>query len=51
AQGLQQFASGQNIDMLIVLPHKHSFFERLFAKENTDDILRTVTIPVLCLHE
>jgi len=40
-----------NIDMLMVLPHKHSFLERLGSKTHTEELLGKITIPVVCIAD
>jgi len=49
--GIQTYLQSNNIDMLMVLPHKHSFLERLASKTHTEELLRKITIPVLCITE
>jgi len=49
--GIQTYLQQNNIDMLMVLPHKHSFLERLGSKTHTEELLRKITIPVVCIME
>ena len=50
AEGLKHFAEQNNIDLVIVLPHKHNLYERLFFKGHTQGILHTMPVPVMCLR-
>lgn len=49
--GIQSFIKANDIDWLVVLPHKHSFFESLFHKSQTKAIVRHAEIPIVALHE
>jgi nucleotide-binding universal stress UspA family protein len=49
--GIQTYLQQYSIDMLMVLPHKHSFFERLGSRSHTEELLRKIAIPVVCLTE
>ena len=48
---VQDFAAGHQIDWLVVMPRKHSFFENLFHKSHTKVIVNDSHIPLLALHE
>ena len=48
---IEQFVESNNIDWLIVTPHKHSFFETLFHKHHTETMARISHIPLVALHE
>lgn len=50
-EGIKTFTQQNNIDWLVVTPHKHSFFDRLFHKSHTKEIVKKVTIPILSLHK
>ncbi|HLO70164.1 MAG TPA: universal stress protein [Flavipsychrobacter sp.] len=47
---IQDFADNNDIDWLIVAPHKHGFFERIFHKSHTKALARSINIPLLALH-
>jgi nucleotide-binding universal stress UspA family protein len=49
--GIQTYLQENNIDMLMVLPHKHSFLERLGSRTHTEELLRKISIPVVCIME
>lgn len=48
---IQDFVNGNNIDILILTPHAHSFFEGLFHKSHTKSVTHDATIPVVAVHE
>lgn len=50
-QALQTFVTEKSMDWLIVIPHKHTFFESLFHKSQTKAIVRHAHIPIVALHE
>lgn len=50
AEGIRQYVTENNIDLVLVLPHKHNFYERLFFKGHTQDILKTTPVPVMSLR-
>jgi len=50
-EGIKDFIALNNIDWLIVAPHKHSFFESLFRKNHTKEIVRKIHIPIVALHK
>lgn len=50
-EGIKDFINLNNIDWLIVTPHKHSFFDSLFRKNHTKEIVRKVHIPTVALHK
>jgi nucleotide-binding universal stress UspA family protein len=49
--GIQSFISTKQIDLLILLPHKHSVVERLFFKTHTAELMEKLQIPLLCINE
>ena len=51
AATVEDFATKNNIDWLILIPRKHSFFEGLFHKSHSKAIAHHSHIPVLALHE
>lgn len=48
--GLQSYLKKENADVLIVLPHEHSWLERFFFKLHAERIARHVPIPVLSIR-
>jgi nucleotide-binding universal stress UspA family protein len=49
--GVESHIKQNNIDLLIILPHKHNLVERLFLKTHTRELLRKISIPVMCICE
>lgn len=45
------FVGKYQIDWLVVMPRRHSFFDSLFHKSHTKAIVSTALIPVMALHE
>ena len=50
-KAIQDFASEYHLDMLVVIPRKHSFFEGLFHKSHTKVLVNNSHIPIMALHE
>lgn len=50
-EGITEFAEKNNLDLLIVIPKKHTFLERLFSKSATKQLVAHSHIPVMCIHE
>lgn len=50
-EGIEEFIEANQMDWLIIVPHKHSFFESLFHKSHTKAIMQTVHIPLVAMHE
>lgn len=48
---INTFVNSNNMDWLVMLPHKHSFFESLFYKSHTKAMTHTSHIPLVALHE
>jgi nucleotide-binding universal stress UspA family protein len=49
--GVESYINGNNIDLLIILPHKHNLVERLFFKTHTKELLNKIAIPIMCIGE
>jgi nucleotide-binding universal stress UspA family protein len=49
-EGLKQYVQQNNIDLVLVLPHKHNFYERLFFRQHTQGILHSMPVPVMSLR-
>lgn len=50
-KGVQDFIEENDMDWLLMIPHKLSFFESLFHKSHTKAILKILQIPLAALHE
>ena len=48
--GIQHFVEQNNIDLLLVLPHKHNLYERIFFKGHTKDLINHIPVPVACIR-
>lgn len=51
AGGLDVFIEEHRIDLITMVAHKYSFFERLFHRSVTERVTRLAEIPMLILHE
>ena len=51
SHGIEMYIANNNINLLIILPHKHNFVERLFLKTHTKELLKKISIPIMCLCE
>jgi nucleotide-binding universal stress UspA family protein len=49
--GIQTYTEKNNIDLLIVFPHKHSFMERFFNKTHTIELVQKLSTPIMCIPE
>jgi nucleotide-binding universal stress UspA family protein len=49
--GIETYIKENNIDLLMILPHKHNLLERLFLKTHTPELLKKVSIPIMCINE
>jgi len=49
--GIEQFASSNKLDMLIVVPKKHSVLHNLFSKSYSKQLALHSHVPVLAVHE
>jgi nucleotide-binding universal stress UspA family protein len=49
-EGLQHFTEQNSIDMVMVLPHKHNLYERLFFKGHTKQLISAMPVPVVCVR-
>jgi nucleotide-binding universal stress UspA family protein len=50
-EGLDQFAQRHHVDLLIVIPKKHSIFQRIFHKSQSKEIVLASHLPLLAIHE
>jgi nucleotide-binding universal stress UspA family protein len=49
-EGIRHYVEQNKVDLVLVLPHKHNFYERLFFKGHTQGILHGVSVPVMSLR-
>jgi nucleotide-binding universal stress UspA family protein len=50
-KGIEDFVEKINASLLLVLPHHHKWFESLFTKQHSKDIIRNVNVPVLTIAD
>lgn len=49
ANAITRFVQEQSIDMVAVIPHEHTLFERLFTRSVTKDLVFHTQVPLLVL--
>jgi nucleotide-binding universal stress UspA family protein len=49
--GIEEFSEKNNLDLVIMIPKKHGFAEKLFGRSSTKQLVRESHIPVMCVHE
>jgi nucleotide-binding universal stress UspA family protein len=50
-EGLNEFATKNNIDILIIIPKKHHLLEGLFHKSQSKEMVFHAQVPVMSIHE
>ena len=50
-EGISNFVTEKGMDWLVVIPHKHSFFESMFKKSHTSAIVKMSHVPLVAMHE
>lgn len=50
-ESVEVFAADKNIDLIIIAPRYHNFFERLFKTQHTKKLVYHTKVPVLTVHE
>jgi nucleotide-binding universal stress UspA family protein len=50
-KGIQHFVTDHGIDLVVVLPHKHNLYERLFFKGHTQGLIKSMPVPVLSIRQ
>ena len=50
-ESIDVFARDKNIDLIIIAPRYHNFYERLFKTQHTKKLIYQSKIPVLTIHE
>lgn len=48
-KGIEAHIKKIGADMLLILPHQHSFLERLFLRLHTEDLIYNASVPVLSI--
>lgn len=49
--GLFKFAASNSVDMIAMMPRKHTLFEKIFKSSTTKQVAMDVKIPLLTFHE
>lgn len=49
-EGLEEYIEEKKIDLLVMIPKKHTIFERLFRKSHTKEMVYQTKIPLLTLN-
>jgi len=49
--GIESYVKQNDIDLLIIHPHKHNLVERLFFRTHTKELLKKISIPIMCISE
>ena len=50
-ESVEVFAKDKNIDLIIIAPRYHTFFDRLFKTQHTNKLIYQSKVPVLAIHE
>jgi nucleotide-binding universal stress UspA family protein len=50
-EAINEFADRKKADLILVLPHKHSFIASLFKTHSTEKLIHHTNVPVLALHD
>jgi hypothetical protein len=49
--GMEEFLNTNDIELLVIMPHEHSWMERVFFKTHTAELLEKIRIPILSVPE
>jgi nucleotide-binding universal stress UspA family protein len=49
--GIENYVRENGVDMILILPHKHSLMERLFFKTHTKELMEKISIPLMCISD
>jgi hypothetical protein len=50
-EAVNMFTQDKDIDIIIIAPQNHTFFERLFKTLHTKKMIYQSKVPVLAIHE
>lgn len=50
-QGINDFATAKNVDLIITIPKKHGFFEKIFKKSHVKMLAYHSHIPLMVVHD
>jgi nucleotide-binding universal stress UspA family protein len=48
-EGIRNFATSHQTDLVMMLPHKHSLVEKLFFRTHTSELMQKLSLPILCI--
>ena len=51
SEGIEDYTKQVKADLVITLPHSHSWLESLFIKKHTKELVNELHIPLLCIPE
>ncbi len=51
AEGINDFVTDHQINLVITIPKKHGLFDRLFKRSHTKHLAFHTHIPIMCIHE
>lgn len=49
-EGIKNYTAENQIDLVLVLPHRHNFYEKLFFRGHAEGILKSMSVPVVSVH-
>jgi nucleotide-binding universal stress UspA family protein len=50
AKGIEDFLNEKNVEMLAMIPRKHTLIEKLFRRSITEKIAQHCNVPLLAIH-
>lgn len=50
-EAIEQFSKDHKIDLIIIIPKNHSFFNSLFSSSNTKKLAYSSSVPLLAAHQ
>lgn len=50
-EAIEQFARDRNIDLIIIIPKNHTFFNNLFSSSHTRKLAYNSSVPLLAAHQ
>jgi len=50
-EGINEFVTEKNMDMVVMIPRKHSLITRMFVEPKTKQVAFHARVPVLSIHE
>ncbi len=50
-EAIEQFSKDRNIDLIIIIPKNHSFFNSLFSSSHTKKLAFNSSVPLLAAHQ